>query len=146
MEKYFNKFNENNDNFNLNDYTDGYCFVYIQGNDADIEKYYDLVRMSKDDKFILYPERALTLIDKVTYRPYVKSIVTEEPYIIGVYDRKKVFILRDGEWQKSDMQTYGASVDAISYNILGLTSSINYRVLGGADEWLNKVKNNTQYR
>lgn len=139
------RFNENLE-FDVNDYTDGYCFVYIQGNDVDIDKYYDLVGMSKDDKLILYPERAKTFAQKVTYQPYVKSIVTEEPFIICTYDRKKVFVLRDGEWVNPDYQTFGQSVTGIMDDILGMDSSINLRVKGGAEKWLNDVKNNNQYR
>jgi len=140
------KFNDLNENINLTDYTNGYCFVYVQGNDTDIEKYYDLVRMSKDNLIILYPERSKTFAQRVTYQPYVKSIVTEDPYLICTYDRKKVFIIRDGEWEKPEIQTYGTSVSFITDDILGMDSSINLRVKGGADEWLNKVKQNIQYR
>lgn len=139
------RFDNMYENLDLNDYTDGYCFVYIQDNDVDIEKYYDLVRMSKDGLIILYPERSRTFAQRVTYQPYVKSIVTEDPYIICTYDRKK-FLVRDGEWVKPEIQTYGACVSTITDNILGLRSSINLRVLGGADSWLNKVKQNKQYR
>ena len=35
----------------------GQCFVFLQGNDANNEHYYDLVRESKNNNLILYPER-----------------------------------------------------------------------------------------
>lgn len=47
---------------------------------------------------------------------------------------------------KSRKFKHGTSVSIITDDILGMGSSINLRVKGGADEWLNKVKQNTQYR
>lgn len=134
------------ENFDLKDHINGCCFVYIQDNEKDIEKYYDLVRMSKEDLIILYPERSRTFAQKVTYQPYVKSVVTEDPYIICAYDKKNVFIIRDSKWINPEYQTFGASVYGITDDILGLQSSINLRIKGGADKWLNDVKQNKQYR
>jgi hypothetical protein len=135
-------------NWNPLDYPEsleGNCFVYVQGNEADIEKYYDLVRLSKDDKLILYPERAMTIVDTVCYRPYVKSIVTENPWIISCYSFDKVWIIRNGEWKNASHQTFGASTSIILSDILGIDSSIPLLPLSGLKgiaEYREKVKKN----
>jgi len=135
-------------NWNVLDYPEfleGNCFVYVQGNEADIEKYYELVRLSKDDKLILYPERAMTLVDTVCYRPYVKSVITENPWIISCYSRDKVWIMEDGEWRNPSCQTYGASVNFILCDILNIDHTIPLVVISGKksiDEFRNKVKKN----
>ena len=124
---------------------EGNCFVYVQGNEADIEKYYELVRLSKDDKLILYPERAMTLADTICYRPFVKSVITENPWIISCYSFDKVWIIRDGEWRNASNQTFGASVNIIMHNILGVTTTIPLVVLSGKKgiaEFREKVKKN----
>jgi len=121
------------------------CFVYMQGNDADIEKYYDLVRASKDDKIILYPEHGRSFIDMVCYRQYVKSVVTENPWVISSYDKRKVWIIRNGEWINPSEQTYGCSTNIITSNILGYDHTIPLAVIGGIEEiekYREKIKNN----
>jgi len=130
---------------NVSDYLQDNCFVYVQGNEADIEKYYDLVRLSKDDKMILYPERSFRLIDSLSYRPYVKSVITENPWIISSYSRDRVWIIRDGEWQNPSQQTYGASVNMIMCSILNSSSTIPLNIIGGQEEidsYLEKVRCN----
>jgi len=106
------------------------CFVFLQGNDANEEHYHDLVRESKNDNLILYPERAMTFADTVDYRPYVKSVVTENPFIISCYSRENVWILQDDEWIHPDQQTYGASVSLITSSILQYHNTIPTSVLG----------------
>lgn len=134
---------------NLNEHLEENCFVFIQGNEVDIEKYYDLVRLSKSDKVILYPERAMTFADHACYRPYVKSVVTENPFIISSYPKKKVWIIRNGEWVNPSMQTYGCSVNIIMDDLLGTNTSIPLAVLGGVEEiekYREKIRlNNFQY-
>ena len=125
---------------------EGNCFVYVQGNEADIVKYYELVSLSKkEDSLILYPERAMSLVDTICYRPFVKSIVTENPWIISCYSFDKVWIIRDGEWRNASNQTFGASVNIIMHNILGVTTTIPLVVLSGKEgiaEFREKVKKN----
>lgn len=123
----------------------GQCFVFLQGNDINEEHYYDLVRESKNDRLILYPERAMTFADTVDYRRYVKSIVTENPYIISCYSRDEVWILQDDEWIHPDMQTYGASVNLITTSILQYHNTIPTSVLGGG-KFKDKVKNLKSYQ
>ena len=132
-------------NINISELLENNCFVYVQGNEADIEKYYDLVRLSKDDKLILYPERSFRLIDSLSYRPYVKSVITENPWVISSYSCDRVWIIRDGEWQNPSQQTYGASVNMIMCNILNSHSTIPLNIIGGQEEidsYLEKVKCN----
>lgn len=125
---------------------EGNCFVYVQGNEVDIHKYYELVSLSKkEDGLILYPERAMTLIDTICSRPYVKSVITENPWIISCYPRNKVWIIRKGEWKNPEEQTFGASTSIILSNILGVTSSIPVAILNGIEgikRLRNDVKNN----
>ena len=120
------------------------CFVFLQGNDANIEHYYDLVRESKNDNLILYPERAMTFADTVDYRRYVKSVVTENPFIISCYSREDVWILQDDEWIHPDIQTYGASVNLITDDILQFRNTIPTSVLGGG-KFKDKVKKLKNY-
>lgn len=120
------------------------CFVFLQGNDANEEHYYDLVRESKNDNLILYPERAMTFADTVDYRRYVKSVVTENPFIISCYSREDVWILQDDEWVHPDIQTYGASVNIITSSILQYSNTIPTSVLGGG-KFKDKVKKLKNY-
>jgi hypothetical protein len=124
---------------------EGNCFVYVQGNEVDIEKYYELVKLSKEDRLILYPERAMTLADTICYRPYVKSIITENPWIISCYSFDKVWIIRDGEWKNASHQTFGASTSIILSDILGIDSSIPLIPLSGLkgiEKFKEDIKNN----
>ena len=121
----------------------GQCFVFLKGNDANLEHYYDLVRESKNDNLILYPERAMTFADTVDYRPYVKSVVTENPFIISCYSNEDVWILQKDEWIHPNMQTYGASVNLITMSILQYGNTIPTSVLGGRKfkDTVKKLKN-----
>jgi len=117
----------------------------LSDNEVDIEKYYDLVRASKDDTVILYPERAMTFTDAVCYRPFVKSVVTENPWVISCYDRNSVWVVRDGKWENPSEQTYGCSVNIITGNILGCNNTIPFGVIGGLEEierFRDKIRNN----
>ncbi len=121
----------------------GQCFVFLQGNDANEEHYFDLVRESKNDNLILYPERSMTFADTVDYRRYVKSVVTENPYIISCYSKKDVWVLQDDVWVHPDIQTYGASVNIITCNILQYLNTIPTFVMGGSKfkDKIKKLKN-----
>ena len=137
--KKFNNFNESN----IQDNDKGKCYIFVQGNDINIEHYYELVRKSKNDEIILYPEHSMRFIDIVEYRPYVKSIVTENPYLISCYDKRNVFILVDDEWVNPTIQTYGASVSYITSDLLNYTNTIPMMVYGGSSfkEKIKKLKN-----
>ena len=130
---------------NPSDHLEGNCFVYMQGNEVDIEKYYELVRLSKDDKIILYPEHGRSFTDMVCYRPYVKSVVTENPWVISCYDKRKVWVIRDGKWGIPNEQTYGCSVNIITSNLFECHNTIPMGVVGGDQEiekYREKIKNN----
>jgi hypothetical protein len=82
---------------------------------------------------IWYPERAMSLLDEIGYRPYVASVVTESPWVIGLYDRERVFAVdEDGAWRRPNMQTYAASVDWIHNQLLHWRHSIPAHPLDGA--------------
>lgn len=121
------------------------CFVFLQGNDANEEHYYDLVRESKNDNLILYPERAMTFADTVDYKRYVKSVVTENPFIISCYPKENVWVLQDDEWVHPNQQTYGASVNFITMSILQYSNTIPTSVLGG-EKFKDKVKKLKDYQ
>ena len=73
----------------------------------------------------------MTFTDTICYRPYVKSIVTENPWIISCYSFDKVWIIRNGEWRNASHQTFGASIEFIMNDILGVQTSIPLIVLKG---------------
>lgn len=120
------------------------CFVFLQGNIANEEHYFDLVRESKNDRLILYPERAMTFADTVDYRRYAKSVVTENPFIISCYSKEDVWVLQDDEWVHPEIQTYGASVNLITMSILQYSNTIPTSVLGGG-KFKDKVKKLKNY-
>ena len=129
----------------LNDITeDSQCFVFVQGNDINIEHFYELVRKSKNDELILYPERGMTFANTVDYKPYVKPIVTENPYIIACYDSRSVWVLQEDEWVNPDRQTYGASVNLITTSILQYPNTIPILPYGGRS-FESRIKNMKNY-
>jgi len=124
--------------------SEGCCYIYIRGNDINIEHYYDLVDKSKSDEMILYPEDKLTFAKIIDYRPYVLSIVTENPFIISTYDIKHVFVLSDDKWIHPEFQTYGTSVEIIRSELLHYDSSIPSAIIDGG-KYINKIKNMKNY-
>ena len=104
------------------------CYVLLQ-----ISKIHPIAHQRHD--LIWYPERSMTLVDCVQYVPYVKSVVTECPWIIACYDRHNVRIW-DGEhgWIKPNDQTYGASVNSITMKLLGIRQTIPSAAYDGGDE------------
>ena len=88
--------------------------------------------------FVWYPEESLSLISTMNYRPFMKSIVTESPWLIALYDRTKVWIVaEDGQWRNPPDQTYGASVNGIMKRVLRFNNTIPAQVLDGGST-LNK--------
>jgi hypothetical protein len=101
---------------------EGVCYVLVRTNKINpiAHKRHDL---------IWYPERAMTLCDQVQYVPYVKSIVTENPWLIACYPREKVRVWdeRFGSkdcWQMPNRQTYGGSVNNLTMTLLGIGQTI----------------------
>ena len=131
---------------NINYHLLGYCFVYVQGNEVDMDKYHDLVNLSKAEEIILYPERRMCFVDQVTYIPYVKSVVTENPWIISCYPKQYVWRIIDGQWEHPEEQTFGASVEYITSNLLNYSHTIPMAIVSGKEgilEYRKKVKNNS---
>jgi hypothetical protein len=73
---------------------------------------------------VWYPEQEMSMFERVNYRPYAKSIVTEDPWIIACYDQDNVRIWKDDEWRWPNSQTYGASVNNIYHKILHIPHTI----------------------
>jgi hypothetical protein len=97
-------------------------------------------------EFIWYPEEGMSLLDVITYRPYKKSIVTENPWIISCYDRSivRVWNSEDLCWEFPNFQTYGASVNKIMMCLLGICQTIPSFVLGNS-ETIDKLLNSINY-
>ena len=111
------------------------CYVLLQTNKIHSIAY-------ERHKLIWYPERSMTLLDCVRYRPYVKSVVTENPWIISCYDRDNVRVWRpeyDG-WVIPNDQTYGASVNSITMCLLGIRNTIPAMVYDGGKDIKKLIK------
>ncbi len=65
-----------------------------------------------------YPEQDMSMFEQINYRPYVKSVVTENPWIIACYDQDNVRVWKNDEWRWPNIQTYGASANRIQSKIL----------------------------
>jgi len=102
---------------------EGVCYVLLQTN-----KVHPISEHRHD--LVWYPERAMTLLDTIQYIPYVKSIVTENPWLIGCYDRDHVRVWTKNlrgkgyQWWKPNEQTYGASNNNIRMCLLGIGQTI----------------------
>ena len=120
---------------------EGHCYVLLRGNwiHPIAHRRFDL---------LWYPETAMTMLERHNYRPYVKSIVTEDPWLIGLYDVDNVRVVEeDGSWQLPNSQTYAASVNNTMLVLLGIRSTIPAQTLDGGkeiqkwiDEYANRVK------
>ena len=105
----------------------GICYVLLQ-----IDKFHPIAKVRHD--LIWYPERSMSLLGCIKYRPYVKSIVTENPWLIACYSREHVRIwVKDYGWRSPNNQTYGASVNNITMTLLGIRQTIPSTPLDGGD-------------
>lgn len=106
----------------------GHCYVLVQGDWLHPIVY-------RQHELVWYPERSMTLYERHNYRPYVKSVVTEDAWVIGCYPREKVFVVGDdGRWDWPDRQTYGASHNQITLCLLGIQSTIPAMTNDGGEE------------
>jgi hypothetical protein len=120
---------------------EGHCYVLLQGN-------WIHPIAHRRHELLWYPERSMTLHERHMYRPFVKSIVTEDAWLIGMYDREKVRVIYDddvdtercGKWVMPNHQTYGASHNAITCSILGIQSTISAMCNDGGDNMREKIK------
>ncbi len=104
---------------------EGHCYVLLRGNwhHPITDRRFDLV---------WYPETAMTSFECHSYRPYVKSIVTENAWLIGLYSQHKVRVLAaDGSWETPQIQTYAAAHDFITSRILLIQPTIPAMTLDG---------------
>ena len=100
---------------------EGICYVLLQtGKTHPISKY------MHDLKW--YPERGMGLLNLIQYIPYVKSIVTENPWMIACYSRENVRVWkkvgRKYQWVMPNEQTLGASNNMIRMSLLGIGQTI----------------------
>lgn len=103
----------------------GQCYVIVRDNN-----FHPILNHKND--MVIYPENNMTFLDMVSYIPFVKSILTENPYLICCYDRLNVWILDNKDnWVNPDIQTYGASVSIITENILNYWHSMSLLPLFG---------------
>ena len=87
-------------------------------------------------ELLWYPETAMNLVDQYAYRPYVQSIVTENPWLITLYDRERVRIVyEDGSWQCPQYQTYAADVGHVFSHLLELPSHVAAMPLDGGRQF-----------
>ena len=64
---------------------------------------------------LYYPEQRMTTHDCLhSGRPSGLHIVTDNLFLVGLYDKNEVFIWRNGEWTNPKCQTFAAS---FSYNL-----------------------------
>jgi len=90
---------------------------------------------------IWYPERSMTLLDCVQYKPYIKSIVTENCWIISCYDQEHVRIWdKKRNWIRPNDQTYGASINKITMTMLGIRQTIPSIAYDGGKEIKKLIK------
>jgi len=118
------------------------CYVLLR-----VNKIHPITEYRHD--LIWYPEDAMTLLDSVQYRPYIKSVVTECPWIISTYSIQNVRVWTNRynknkfEWERPNRQTYGASVNMITHSLLGIQQTIPSTPLDGGDaiqKLIKKVK------
>ncbi len=111
-----------------------HCYVLLQGG------WIHPIAHRRHD-IIWYPERSMTMFEQLIYRPYVKSVVTESPWIIGLYDRENVFAVdEDGTWRRPNMQTYCASMGWIYHQLLHVRSEVSQVPLDGGRSMKKIIK------
>jgi hypothetical protein len=118
------------------------CYVLVQTNV--IHPCADPMR----HKMVWYPERGMTLLDCVQYKPYVRSIVTENCWIISCYQMENVRIFsKEYGWIRPNNQTYGASINWITMKLLRVRQTIPSTPLDGGKEIKELIKElESEYR
>lgn len=107
---------------------EGICYVLVQ-----IDAVHPIAH--KRHELAWYPERGMTLLDCVQYRPYVKTIVTENPWLISCYPRENVRVWDSViGWIMPNIETYGASINHITMSLFGIRQTIPSTPLDGGEE------------
>jgi|WetSurMetagenome_2_1015567.scaffolds.fasta_scaffold316446_3 hypothetical protein len=103
---------------------EGACYVLLHTN---------AIHPIAHDRFLFlwYPETSKTLLGCINYKPYEQSIVTENPWLIAMYDRENVFVWRDGKWRNPNHQTYGGDISHIMTEVLKIPNMIPAQALDG---------------
>lgn len=115
----------------------GICYVLVQ-----TDAVHPITYQRHD--LIWYPERAMGLLDCVNYKPYIGSVVTENPWIASCYPRENVRVWdEEYGWIMPDFQTYGASVNKITMCLFGIRDTIPAQVMDGGKN-LEKHKKNLE--
>ena len=111
------------------------CYVLLR-----IDKIHPITYKRYD--MVWYPEDSMTLFDTVLYQPFVRSIVTENPWLISMYKKENVMIwsIEDKKWKTQHRETYGASVNMIMMTILGIRQTIPSGALDGGKEIQKYIK------
>ncbi len=113
---------------------DHICYVLVQ-----IDVIHPIAH--KKHELIWYPERGMTLLDCVQYIPYVKSIVTENPWLISCYSGENVRVWDSVYgWSMPNSETYGASVNYITMQLLGIRQTISSVALDGGESIKSLIK------
>jgi len=116
---------------------EGICYVLLQ-----TDKTHPIAH--KRHELVWYPERGMSLLDTIQYIPYVKSIVTENSWIIACYDRSNVRVWekvgKKYQWVRPNEQTYGTSNNKIRMSLLGIGQTIPSCVLDGGEEIRKLIK------
>jgi hypothetical protein len=86
-----------------------------------------------------YPEIRLTLLGTIDFRPTVRSVVTENPYIVSCYECGNVRVWKDGDWVKPKINTFGTSVHIIMDDIFEIDQSIPNIAKEVIEKILNKI-------
>ncbi len=109
-------------------YFEDLCYVLVR-----IDKIHPIAYKRHD--LLWYPERGMSLLDTVLYQPYVKSIVTENPWLISAYGQEYVRVWDyEHGWIRPRNQTYGASVNHITMTLLGIRQTISSQAYDGGEE------------
>lgn len=120
---------------------EGMCYVVLR-----TDKIHHITYNRHD--LVWYPEDGMSLVNKVQYIPYFKSVVTECPWIISCYDREHVRLWdeKNKGWVRPEEQTFGASVNNITMCVLGISQTIPSYVYDGGTEIKKLIKKENKGR
>jgi len=104
----------------------GVCYVLVRTNAV------HPIAFNRHD-LLWYPETGMSLLNRINYNPFVQSIVTECPWLVGCYDASNVRIwdVSIDEWRIPNCQTYGCSSDCVLSSIMGIRQTMPSTPLDG---------------